>query len=621
LNLRAKLALFLVIGTSGFLASTALVRGAVERRAHRMRCESDAESALQGALTEINSRSALQRSALDLWVSAFDQPGGATAGLLERRAPEGLEPKADEAVLLVSPAGDVVAASGGLVADSFAGLAEALRRGGVVGRSGPDGGRAGLVRAGETPIIAASAPLSGVGHATGGVHRLVVARAVDVTRVVRADVGSVAVHALAGDSLPPRLERAASSLWEDGRGDGSWFDDEGALAARVLEDALDRPAFLLSASVPMPDVGLVPAWAREALVWEAVAAFLAIAIALRFLDRRVLGPVRSIEERARQLARSEHGAFGFLVSERGEIGQLVDALESMLARVRDERVDLLKAALGDPEDGGAPPVSRDACAVVERARAALDAVSLRVDSAAVRELRAMADALEGYGGDLMRFTMEHPDGRFLAPFLSATADSLEEARAASLDDLTAIGNTLEHVVTRANAQRGGAEVDLGAASADRAWDVAQAVDHAHDVARVSFGAPAGLVVERAYSRAGVARIDRDRFTTALVQLIGHTLGELSAPDLGARVLRLRAYAMDQDRFVVEVEDSGPGIHPDDIHLAFTGEGGAGGALVVARELCRDLGVSIGVASDGPGRGTTYKLRVPYAPAARAVEAA
>jgi sensor histidine kinase regulating citrate/malate metabolism len=69
--------------------------------------------------------------------------------------------------------------------------------------------------------------------------------------------------------------------------------------------------------------------------------------------------------------------------------------------------------------------------------------------------------------------------------------------------------------------------------------------------------------------------------------------------------------------VVEVSDTGCGIDPGLLDQIFTSSfsdkaGHAGEGLHMAANVCQELGIAIGVMSEGPGTGSSIKLRIPTA---------
>lgn len=93
-----------------------------------------------------------------------------------------------------------------------------------------------------------------------------------------------------------------------------------------------------------------------------------------------------------------------------------------------------------------------------------------------------------------------------------------------------------------------------------------------------------------------------------------------------------AIGVDAGQVVIDVRDNGRGLSPADIEVIFdlfgqvnrqTAHGGLGIGLTVARELVERHDGSLQVASDGPGLGATFTVRLPLAsaPAAAHEEAA
>jgi PAS domain S-box-containing protein len=131
----------------------------------------------------------------------------------------------------------------------------------------------------------------------------------------------------------------------------------------------------------------------------------------------------------------------------------------------------------------------------------------------------------------------------------------------------------------------------------------------------------GFALERAPSLPLHVEADEGKLRQILINLLGNAV---KFTEQGHVVLRVGAETVLGGglSLVAEVEDSGPGIAPDEIVRLFQpfaqasaglrSGGGTGLGLAISREFARMMGGEISVASQ-PGRGSTFRLEVPLRP--------
>ncbi|QOG20720.1 MULTISPECIES: PAS domain-containing sensor histidine kinase [Bradyrhizobium] len=122
-----------------------------------------------------------------------------------------------------------------------------------------------------------------------------------------------------------------------------------------------------------------------------------------------------------------------------------------------------------------------------------------------------------------------------------------------------------------------------------------------------------LIVETARDLPPV-RGDRIQLQQVLVNLLVNA-GQAMSGRPGSRTITLRAGTVDGETLAITVQDSGPGIQPDDLPRLFdpfftTKDGGMGMGLAICRTTVEAHGGRLSVAST-PGSGATFHLTLPY----------
>lgn len=110
------------------------------------------------------------------------------------------------------------------------------------------------------------------------------------------------------------------------------------------------------------------------------------------------------------------------------------------------------------------------------------------------------------------------------------------------------------------------------------------------------------------------RGDRIQLQQVLINLLINA-GQAMSGRPGSRTIALRASIANGETLGVTVQDSGPGIHPDDLPRLFdpfftTKDGGMGMGLAICRTTVEAHGGRLSVAST-PGSGATFHLTLPY----------
>ena len=134
--------------------------------------------------------------------------------------------------------------------------------------------------------------------------------------------------------------------------------------------------------------------------------------------------------------------------------------------------------------------------------------------------------------------------------------------------------------------------------------------------------PRGVRIEQDYAAAPEVSIDRRVLTRAVTNLLQNAIEALE-PEGGVVRAGVR-HDVEREEVVLSVADSGPGLEPEVRDRLFepyfsTKTSGTGLGLAIALRAVEAHGGRIEV-SGGPGRGTTFDIRLPVAGALPAVEA-
>jgi PAS domain S-box-containing protein len=278
-----------------------------------------------------------------------------------------------------------------------------------------------------------------------------------------------------------------------------------------------------------------------------------------------------------------------------------DELESRVAhrteelRVANERLALELAERGRTDE--ALRHAKDAADAANRAKSAFLANMSH-------EIRTPMNAILGYTQLLERDPrLDH-----------AQARSLEIIRRSGEHLLTLINDVLEMSKIEAGHRTLlRAEVDL--------WAMVDDLERMFRV-RVDAAGPA-LRVSRSPAVPQYIFGDEGKLRQVLVNLLGNAVKFTTEGAITA-ALSVVPGAAGADRLVAEIEDTGPGMRPEELAVLFQpfvqtrvgiqALGGTGLGLALSREFARLMGGDITVESH-PGRGSTFRVELPFTPCA------
>ncbi|MBV9725219.1 MAG: PAS domain-containing protein, partial [Gammaproteobacteria bacterium] len=214
--------------------------------------------------------------------------------------------------------------------------------------------------------------------------------------------------------------------------------------------------------------------------------------------------------------------------------------------------------------------------------------------------------------DLPAF-MRGSQGQHLPGYLQELADELESERDASVAELSALRANVEHIkeivaMQQGHAKRGGVTDTL---------DMRLLVE---DSLRMNHGAFSrhGVTIVRDFAEVPLIQVDKHRVLQILVNVIRNAKYACAEKKGGEKLVTVRVRAT-AAAIVVAVSDTGIGIPPENLERIFshgftTRVDGHGFGLHSSALAAREIGGSLLAESPGPGRGATFTLTLPLAPA-------
>nr|WP_257461696.1 ATP-binding protein [Archangium lipolyticum] len=225
----------------------------------------------------------------------------------------------------------------------------------------------------------------------------------------------------------------------------------------------------------------------------------------------------------------------------------------------------------------------------------------------------VAQLLEQHQANLPVFLSQDERGRHLMPFLNGLGQNLLEERTEILSLLDDVGRYTEHIGDIVKMQQNYARTP-------RMHEPVNVAELLEDALRIN---AAGLTrhqvkVQRHLAALPPVMTDKHKMLMILVNLVSNAKYALDEAPLGERLLTVKLERTTADRFRIGIHDNGMGIAPEMLTRIFqygftTREEGHGFGLHSSALAAQEMGGSLTVHSEGPGRGATFTLELPYHP--------
>ncbi|QRK13758.1 HAMP domain-containing protein [Archangium violaceum] len=225
----------------------------------------------------------------------------------------------------------------------------------------------------------------------------------------------------------------------------------------------------------------------------------------------------------------------------------------------------------------------------------------------------VAGMLQENQSDIGSFLTQDARGRNVMPFMSKLGQNLLEEQQEIVSLLDDVGRYTEHIGDIVKLQQNYARtprihepVDLAALMED-ALRINSAGLSRHQVK-----------VQRHLTPLPPVMTDKHKTLMILVNLVSNAKYALDPMPPSERLLQMRLEKAPADRVRIVIHDNGTGIGPEMLTRIFqygftTRDDGHGFGLHSSALAAQELGGTLTVHSDGPGRGATFTLELPYHP--------
>ena len=375
---------------------------------------------------------------------------------------------------------------------------------------------------------------------------------------------------------------------------------------------------VLLASVTIPIVlaarGADDGWRDRVLAVAGLSAMLAVGVALAFV-RFYFGPVLRFADTTRRKLQNLTATLEQRVEER--TAELVEANGQLRRTLEQNRVihrQLMDASRRAGMAEVATSVLHNVGNVLNSANVSAGVVIDTVQRSRLVGLGKAAELIREHEADWAQFLSIDEKGRKLPAYICNVAEAAAQERALMLDELASLQRNIDHIKTIISRQQSQVKATLGVLET---VSVSEIVDQALRDAGTAIERQR-IDIQRDYQTLPSVRLDRHKLVEILTNLISNARQALTACD--DRRIQVRLGQLPDDRFQIEVVDSGCGIPSENLAKIFTfgfttRDGGHGFGLHASALAAAEMGGRLTADSPGPGRGARFVLELPWRPPA------
>jgi signal transduction histidine kinase len=339
--------------------------------------------------------------------------------------------------------------------------------------------------------------------------------------------------------------------------------------------------------------------ARNSFMIGSVAALL---ILLVTLQRIVIGPLASIREHSNRIAEQGFSTEPMLMQRNDEIGQLANAFDQMVQKLRHAQLQLKQASEAAGRSQVASTVIHNVGNVLTNVNSLVDTVNASVEGLRIGPLEKLADRLrrDRQNDLLLAATPDYLEG--LAGSLKSDQQSIQQL-------ISKLHDNVRHIHDVIRDQQQHADPNIKPSSIPVQEIVHEAIAFCQATLERE-----QVSVETDGLRSVAILSDRSLLLQAMINIINNAGHAMRDNNDRPRVLRIEAKhhgSMVQVTFC----DNGCGMADETLQRVFdahftTRESGTGLGLHFCALTLKRLGGSIRALSGGPGRGATFILEIP-----------
>ena len=233
----------------------------------------------------------------------------------------------------------------------------------------------------------------------------------------------------------------------------------------------------------------------------------------------------------------------------------------------------------------------------------------------ISSLLKATNMLRDHAADTAEFLSHDPKGKLLPGFLVKLGDNLAAQQLAWQQEVEGLSKNIEHIKEIVAMQQSYARLS-GVTEALPAHELVEDALRMNDAGLGRHG----IKLVRNYHSVPLISVDKHKLLQVLVNLIRNAKHAMEESSNSDKTMTLTVEAVGAQKVRIEVRDTSSGISPENLIRVFqlgftTKKEGHGFGLHSGANAAKEMGGSLTVQSDGPGKGAAFTIELPAAGAA------